>query len=71
MQAEKIDAALDDDIARAVAKDHSQAFADAVKAQAQKYGIKPGALKRYVVALEDDKLDELDAETDDLGRLIG
>ena len=57
--------------ARTIAKDHAQAFSDAVTAQATKYQIKPGALKRYVCALEADKLEELDAETDDLDRLIG
>lgn len=57
--------------ARTTAKDYAQAFADAVKAQAEKYRVKPGALRRYVTALEADKLEELDAETDDLDRLIG
>lgn len=56
---------------RTVAKDHAQAFSDAIAEQAKKYKIKPGALKRFVCALEGDKLDELNAETDDLGRLIG
>jgi len=55
---------------RANAKDYAQAFSDAVTAQATKYSIKPGALKRYIVALEADKVDELDAETDDLERLL-
>ena len=57
--------------ARATAKDYATAFNDCVKAQAEKYSVKPGALKRYIVALEEDKLEEVDAETDDLARLIG
>lgn len=57
--------------ARYVAKDYATAFSDCIKAQAEKYGVKPGALKRYIVALEEDKLEEVDAETDDLARLIG
>lgn len=57
--------------ARTVAKDHAQAFSDCLKAQAEKYGIKPGALKRYIVALCEDKVEEVENETDDLQRLIG
>ena len=56
--------------ARTVAKDHAQAYGDACKAQAEKHKIKPGALKRYIAALCDDKLDDVDAETRDLERLI-
>jgi hypothetical protein len=52
------------------AVDYAGAFADACKAQAEKYGIKPGALKRYVKALEGDKLEDVEAETDDLQALI-
>jgi hypothetical protein len=55
---------------RTRAKDFAQAYSEAIKAQAQKYAIKPGALKRYVNALEADKLEELDGETEDLTRLI-
>lgn len=57
--------------ARTVAKDHAQAFSDCIKAQAEKYSVKPGALKRYIVALCDDKVEEVENETDDLQRLIG
>ncbi len=52
------------------AADYSGAFADACKAQAEKYKIKPGALKRYIKALEGDKLEDVEAETDDLAALI-
>lgn len=57
--------------ARAIAKDYVQGYSDAAKAQAEKYKLKPSALKRYIAALEDDKLDDLDAETNDLEKLIG
>lgn len=56
--------------ARSIAKDYATAYSDAAKAQAEKHSIKPAALKRYIAALEDDTLDELDAETQDLERLI-
>jgi hypothetical protein len=52
------------------AADFAGAFADACKAQAEKYQIKPGALKRYIKALEGDKLEDVEAETDDLAALI-
>ena len=55
---------------RARAKDATQAYSDACKAQAERYGIKPAALKRYIAALEDDKVDEAAAEAADLERLI-
>lgn len=48
----------------AVAKDHAQAFGDAVDAQAKKYAVNKSALKRYVKALEGDTLPELDAEAE-------
>lgn len=57
--------------ARSEAKDYAQAFGDAVKAQALKYGINAGALRRYVCALEADNLEAVDAETRDLEKLIG
>lgn len=52
------------------AMDYAGAFSDACKAQAEKYGIKPGALKRYVKALEGDKVDDAEAESEDLLALI-
>lgn len=57
--------------AKTVAKDMAGAFADAIKAQAAKYGIKPAALRRYVTAREADKLDEARVETEQLSELIG
>jgi hypothetical protein len=53
------------------AKDLSTAYSEAVTAQAELRGFKAGALRRYIAALENDKLDEIDAETKDLERLIG
>ena len=52
------------------AKDYSLALSEAMKAQAEKHKIKPGALRRYIAALEGDKLDEAKAEAADLERLI-
>lgn len=52
------------------AVDYAGAFSDACKAQAEKYKIKPGALKRYIKALEGDKLEDVEQETDDLATLI-
>ncbi len=56
---------------RNIAKDHAQAFADAVKRVAEKHRVKPVALKRYVVAIADDKVAALNKETDDLELLLG
>jgi hypothetical protein len=56
--------------ARATAKDYATAYSEAAKAQAEKHGIRPRALKAYIAALEDDSLAELDAETQDLERLL-
>ena len=57
--------------AKTVAKDYAQAFADACKAQAEKYGVKISALKRYVTAREADHLEEAAAEAADVLKLIG
>jgi hypothetical protein len=53
------------------ATDYAGAFGDAVKAQAEKYMINAKALRRYIAALEGDKLDEAAEEAADLERLIG
>lgn len=55
---------------RRIAKDYAQGYADALKAQAEKYKLKPGALKRYVNAVEGNTLEDLDAEADDLAKLL-
>jgi hypothetical protein len=54
-----------------VAKDHTGALADAVKAQAEKHSIRPTALRRYIAALENDSLDDAAKEAADLEKLIG
>ena len=53
-----------------VAKDWREAFGDAIKAQSEKRGIKPAALRRYIAALEGDRLDDAREEAEDLERLI-
>lgn len=56
--------------AYSTAKDYAKGYGDAAKAQAEKYKIKPAALKRYIAALEGDKVDEAEREAEDLQRLI-
>jgi hypothetical protein len=56
--------------ARRVAQDYAQSWGEAVKAQAEKYKINKGALKRYIAARVDDKLQEVGEEADDLARLL-
>lgn len=53
-----------------VAKDYAGAFSDALKAQAEKHQIAPAALRRYIAALEGDKLDEATKEANDFERLL-
>jgi hypothetical protein len=55
---------------RREAKDYVEGYGKAIEAQAQKHGIKAGALKRYINAVEADKLAEIGAETSDLERLL-
>lgn len=55
---------------RRIAKDYAQSYADAVKNQAEKHGIPVGALKRYVAALADDKVEEASIETEALEKLL-
>jgi len=52
------------------AKDYAGAFRDALKAQSEKARIRPGALRRYIAALEGDSIDEAAKEAEDLERLI-
>jgi hypothetical protein len=53
------------------AKEAGWEFKEAIKVQAEKFDVAPGALRSYVVGLEDDTLSELAAEAADLERLIG
>lgn len=52
------------------AKDYSAALAEAVKAQAEKHSVEPGALRKYIAALESDDIEDTRKEIDDLRRLI-
>jgi hypothetical protein len=55
---------------RQTAKDYAGAYADAVKAQADKFKVNANALKRYIAARQDDKLNDLDIELADLARMM-
>jgi hypothetical protein len=57
--------------AYSTAKDYTGAFGDAVKQQAEKAGIAPAALRKYITALENDSLVDAAKEAQDLERLIG
>lgn len=52
------------------AADFAAAFGEACTAQAEKYKLKPKALRRYIVALEGDKLADAEREAEDLQALI-
>jgi hypothetical protein len=56
--------------AYSIAKDYAQSYSDAAKAQAELYKLKPGALKRYIAALENDSTDDLKAEASDIEKLL-
>lgn len=53
-----------------IATDYAGAFSDALRAQAEKHRIHPKALRRYIVALEGDKVGDAKKELDDLERLL-
>lgn len=55
---------------REIAKDYAQSYSDAIKAQGEKHGIPVGALKRYVAAVGDNKLEDARNETDALEKLL-
>jgi hypothetical protein len=46
-------------------------FREAIKLQADKHKVKASALRRYVIALGQDKVDELRAEAIDVEALVG
>lgn len=54
---------------RTSANEASTDFREAIKLQADKAGIKPAALRRFVNALASDKVDELRAEVTDIETL--
>ena len=55
---------------RSMARAAAETFSEAIKAQSEACGISRSALRRYVCAREADKLQELDAEAEDLARLM-
>lgn len=55
---------------RSEAKLATETFNEAVAAQAEKHSVNKGALKKYVSALEADKVGKLDEETAALVELI-
>lgn len=69
---EHIPTAVIDELREAcrIAAGYSGAFSDACKAQAEKHHIAPGALKRYIRALEADKLDAATQEAGDFVILV-
>lgn len=56
--------------AYAIAKDYATAYSEAAKAQAEKHKLKPGALKKYIAALENDSVADLNDEISDLEKLM-
>lgn len=52
------------------ASDYALAFNDAVKAQAEKHKVAPKALRRFIVALEGDKVKAAEKEAEDLQSLV-
>jgi predicted RNase H-like nuclease len=65
------DAVIDELCAlRASAKAAAETFAEAITEQAEKANLKKGALRRYINARVADRLAELDAEADDLAKLM-
>lgn len=57
--------------ARQDAQAAAGAFGDAIKEQAKKYKIKKGALRKYITAIADDKVEDVRAEAEALTNLIG
>jgi hypothetical protein len=55
---------------RRVAADAVGDYGEAIKAQAEKHGVKRGALRKYIAALETDKTEDAAEEARDLERLI-
>src|SRR5689334_21658443 len=48
------------------AKDYAGALTDAIKNQAEKHSVEPGALRKYIAALESDDIEDTRKEIDDL-----
>ncbi len=56
--------------ARKIAQDYAAAFGDAIKHQAEIHRLKPAALRAYVCAMADDRVEDLAALADQLTALI-
>lgn len=52
------------------AKDYTGAFTEAIKAQAEKHKLAPGALRKYIAALDGDKISDAEKEASDIELLI-
>lgn len=55
---------------RRIAADAVKDYGEAIKAQAEKHGVKRGALRKYIAALEMDKTGDAAEEARDLERLV-
>ncbi len=55
---------------RSAANEGATDFREAIKVQADKHKVKPAALRRYVIALGRDSVDELGREVRDIEHLI-
>ena len=55
---------------RTDAKLAAETFSEAIQAQAEKCGMSRSALRKYICARVDDRLDALDTETNDLSHLL-
>lgn len=67
-----IDQATRDELValRADARLAAESYTDAIAAQAEKHDVSRSALRRYVNALEADRLADLDTEATDLANLM-
>lgn len=55
---------------RTDAKLAAETFSEAIQAQAEKCGLSRSALRKYICARVDDRLDALDTEANDLSHLL-
>lgn len=53
------------------AQDAAETFKEAVEAVAGKYDISKGAINKYITARLAEKLEKLEEEASDIGRLVG
>jgi hypothetical protein len=55
---------------RTLSRSAAETFSEAIKEQSKACGLSRGALRKYICALEADELAKLDAEADDLAKLM-